>query len=135
MPRLLAADRMTRPLRRELETAGHEVDGWAMGWNRGLRPGLVERMMERTALLAERHGPVTVIGWSLGGLYAREIAKRLPHAVEQVITLGSPFSGDLRPNRAWRLYARVAGHSIDPPPRPAERRVGQKGVSPVGSRW
>src|SRR3546814_8355476 len=75
-----------------------------------LRPGLVERMMERTALLAERHGPVTVIGWSLGGLYAREIAKRLPQAVEQVITLGSPFSGDLRANRAWRLYERVAGH-------------------------
>src|SRR3546814_11936162 len=72
--------------------------------------------MERTALLAERHGPVTVIGWSLRGLYAREIAKRLPQAVAQVITLGSPFSGDLRANRAWRLYERVAGHRIDTPP-------------------
>src|SRR3546814_2937618 len=68
IPGLLAADWMTRPLRRALESAGHEVHGWALGWNRGLRPGLVERMMERTALLAERHGPVTVIGWSIGGL-------------------------------------------------------------------
>src|SRR3546814_13197251 len=114
---------MTRPLRRALESAGHEVHGWALGWNRGLRPGLVERMMERTALLAERNGPVTVIGWSLGGLYAREIAKRLPPAVEQVITLGSPFSGALRPNRAWRLYDRAAGHRTASPPNVLPRRA------------
>src|SRR3546814_4364085 len=79
IPGLLAADWMTRPLRRALESAGHEVHGWALGWNRGLRPGLVERMMERTALLADRHGPATVLGWSLGGLYAREIARSEEH--------------------------------------------------------
>ena len=133
IPGLLAADWMTRPLRRALESAGHEVHGWALGWNRGLRPGLVERMMERTALLAERHGPVTVIGWSLGGLYAREIAKRLPQAVEQVITLGSPFSGDLRANRAWRLYERVAGHRIDTPP--IEVRLHEKPPQRTVALW
>src|SRR3546814_16081743 len=90
-------------------------------------------MMERTALLAARHGPVTVIGWSLGGLYAREIAKRLPQAVEQVITLGSPFSGDLRANRAWRLYERVAGHRIDTPP--IEVRLHEKPPQRTVALW
>jgi pimeloyl-ACP methyl ester carboxylesterase len=116
IPGLLAADWMTGPLRRALEAAGYDVHGWALGWNLGLRDGLIDRMLERTGTLAERGGPVALVGWSLGGLYAREIAKRMPDAVDRVVTLGSPFSGDIRANRAWRLYERVAGHSIDTPP-------------------
>jgi pimeloyl-ACP methyl ester carboxylesterase len=56
------------------------------------------------------------VGWSLGGLYAREVAKLRPDLVERVVTLGSPFSGDPRANNAWRLYELVSGHAVDNPP-------------------
>src|SRR3546814_17355464 len=60
-----------------------------------------------------RNGPIIIVGWSLGGLYAREIAKRRPHDVARVVTPGSPFSGDIRANRAWRLYEWIAGTKVD----------------------
>ncbi|MGB7407030.1 MAG: alpha/beta fold hydrolase, partial [Pontixanthobacter sp.] len=65
----------------------------------------------------ERYGrKVVLIGWSLGGLFARELAKRQPDAVVKVITMGSPFSGNPRANNAWRVYQFVAGHPVDQPP-------------------
>ena len=55
--------------------------------------------------LAERHGqPVSLIGWSLGGIYARELAKELPDAARCVITLGTPFTGHPKATNAWRIY-------------------------------
>jgi pimeloyl-ACP methyl ester carboxylesterase len=60
--------------------------------------------------------PVVLLGWSLGGLYARELARRHPYMVAKVITMGSPFSGSPRANNAWRLYQFVTGHSVDQPP-------------------
>lgn len=117
IPGFLASDWMTALLRRALEARGHAAHGWMLGRNLGLRPGLVERLEARFAALRKSAGrPIVVVGWSLGGLYARELAKRRPHDVACVITLGSPFSGDIRANRAWRLYERVAGHPVDRPP-------------------
>ena len=60
--------------------------------------------------------PVILVGWSLGGVFAREVAKLRPDLVAKVITMGSPFSGDPRSNNAWRLYEWVAGHPVDDPP-------------------
>ena len=70
-----------------------------------------------------------MIGWSLGGVYARELARRTPNYVRSVITLGSPFSGDPHANNAWRLYERVSQRKVEdwpdrdrmktPPPVPA----------------
>ena len=57
-----------------------------------------------------------LVGWSLGGIYAREVAKLRPELAAKVITLGSPFSGDPRANNVWRLYEWVAGHPVDDPP-------------------
>ena len=57
-----------------------------------------------------------MLGWSLGGLYARELAKRQPQAVAKVITMGSPFSGSPRANNVWRAYQFITGHSVDAPP-------------------
>ena len=66
---------------------------------------------------ALRHAqPVTLIGWSLGGLFAREVAKHRPDLVRLVITLGSPFSGDPRANNAWRIYEWLNDHSVESPP-------------------
>src|SRR3546814_6254652 len=90
---------MTGPLRRALAAAGYDGHGWGLGRNRGLRPGVLDRLDAKVADLA-RNGPIIIVGWSLGGLYAREIAKRRPHDVARVVTLGSPFSGDIRANRA-----------------------------------
>jgi pimeloyl-ACP methyl ester carboxylesterase len=59
---------------------------------------------------------VILVGWSLGGVFARELAKVRPYLVEKVITMGSPFSGDPRSNNVWRLYEWIAGHPVDQPP-------------------
>src|SRR3546814_5166377 len=57
-----------------------------------------------------------LVGWSLGGIYAREYAKHYPDRVARVVTLGSPFSGSRRANRAWRLYHLIARHPVENPP-------------------
>ena len=57
-----------------------------------------------------------LVGWSLGGVFAREVAKVRPELVAKVVTMGSPFSGDPRSNNVWRLYEWIAGHPVDKPP-------------------
>lgn len=100
-----------------LEAAGHTVHEWGLGFNLGPTPENFAYLIARVDRLSRQHGaPISLIGWSLGGLFAREIAKRLPGTVARVITLGSPFSGDLRANNAWRAYQFVTGHSVDAPP-------------------
>ncbi len=70
------------------------------------------------------HGrAVSLVGWSLGGLYARELAKQSPEAVRLVITLGSPFTGHPRDTNAWRLYERTSGHRIGAQEIPGSLRV------------
>ncbi|MBS0502301.1 MAG: alpha/beta fold hydrolase, partial [Proteobacteria bacterium] len=64
-----------------------------------------------------RGKPVAMVGWSLGGLIAREYAKRAPDLVDKVVTLGSPISGNPRQNNnVWRIYELVARHPVDAPP-------------------
>ena len=119
LPGFLAADRSTGLLQSVLNQAGYSTAGWGLGRNRGISATLLNAMLDKVETLSRRHDrPVALIGWSLGGLYAREIARMLPDHVDRVVTLGSPFSGDLRHNRAWRLYEYVSGHSVDAPPVP-----------------
>ena len=104
----------TAPLRAFLRNRGYEAYGWNLGRNIGLRPGLTNRKLKRLREIRERHGrKVSLIGWSLGGIFAREVAKATPDDVRQVITLGSPFKGHPKATRAWRLYEFLAGHSVD----------------------
>ena len=78
---------------------------------------LIERLADRVRARAAQSGSrVILIGWSLGGIYAREVAKLAPEATRLVMTLGSPFSGDPRANNAWRLYELVNDHAVDTPP-------------------
>ncbi|WFL76455.1 alpha/beta hydrolase [Altererythrobacter arenosus] len=110
-----------RYLARQLETAGHTAKRWGMGFNLGVRPDTMDRLERRLLDLRRRSGrPVVLLGWSLGGIFARELAKRHPAAVGKVITMGSPFSGDPRANNVWRIYQFIAGHSVDAPPIEAE---------------
>ncbi|HEX8642388.1 MAG TPA: alpha/beta fold hydrolase [Allosphingosinicella sp.] len=115
IPGFLASDRATLGLQRSFARAGYRVTGWGLGFNTGFQEGTLDRIIAR----AERFGggaKVVLVGWSLGGVYAREVAKLRPDLVAKVVTLGSPFSGDRRSNNAWRLYELVAGHPVDQPP-------------------
>jgi pimeloyl-ACP methyl ester carboxylesterase len=115
LPGFLATDRTTLGLQRALAGAGFRVWGWGLGMNRGVRPDTLERIAQRL----EEFGagaPVVLVGWSLGGIYAREVAKVRPDLVARVVTLGTPFSGDRRSNNVWRFYELIARHPVDDPP-------------------
>lgn len=106
-----------RYLARQLETAGHRTKRWGLGFNWGPDEERFALLEERLVELHARRGQrVVLIGWSLGGLFARELAKRQPGSVAKVITMGSPFSGSPRANNAWRAYQFITGHSVDAPP-------------------
>lgn len=106
-----------KPLGRALEAAGHRVSDWGLGFNFGPSEDRFERLCERVVTMAKKEGePLVLVGWSLGGIFAREVAKAHPEAVRLVVTMGTPFSGDRRANNAWRAYQLIAGHSVDEPP-------------------
>jgi pimeloyl-ACP methyl ester carboxylesterase len=115
IPGFVAHDRTTLALRRALAAKGWRVHGWEMGVNWGARADTVERLKQRLDEIAQ-DGKVLVVGWSLGGLFARELARAFPERIRAVVTLGSPFSGDPKQNNVWRIYERVAGHKVDDPP-------------------
>jgi pimeloyl-ACP methyl ester carboxylesterase len=115
-PGLIAGDLTTAPLRHFLKGRGYAAYPWEMGRNLGPRGGLLERCLERLKALRREHGrKVSLVGWSLGGVYARELAKAAPRDVRQVITLGTPFTGHPKATNAWRLYEWVTGHRIGTP--------------------
>jgi pimeloyl-ACP methyl ester carboxylesterase len=106
-----------RRMQAALQAAGHEADDWGLGFNLGPTEANFIFLMRRVGAMARAHKqPVALVGWSLGGLFAREIAHRQPDSVGRVITLGTPFSGDRRANNAWRAYQLITGHPVDEPP-------------------
>ncbi|SMQ73504.1 hypothetical protein SAMN06297468_2215 [Altererythrobacter xiamenensis] len=106
-----------RYLARQLERAGHRAKRWGLGMNLGPQEDTLDRLESRLLELRRRSGkPVVLLGWSLGGIFARELAKRQPDVVGKVITMGSPFSGSPRANNVWRIYQFVTGHRVDAPP-------------------
>lgn len=114
LPGFMASDRSTGPMRTYLKQQGYAAHGWQQGPNHGPRPGVEAGMMARLAELAGRYGrKVSVVGWSLGGVYARELARRQPELVRQVITLGSPFANEPKASNAWRLYETMSGRRVD----------------------
>ncbi len=117
LPGFCANDVAMSQMRRNLRASGFVAQGWGLGTNTGARADTLERMHARIAAIASEHGrPVHLVGWSLGGVMAREYAKAQPDAVASVITMGTPFSGSRKANHAWRLYRIVAGHSVENPP-------------------
>jgi pimeloyl-ACP methyl ester carboxylesterase len=106
-----------RYMARQLEAAGHTVKRWGLGFNFGAASDTIDRIEERLLAVHARYGrPVHLVGWSLGGVFAREVAKRQPDKVAKVVTMGSPFSGHPRANNGWRAYHLVAGHRVEEPP-------------------
>jgi pimeloyl-ACP methyl ester carboxylesterase len=108
LPGLLASDMSTAPLRRFLSWLGYRVCGWDLGRNLGPTDAVLDGLPQVLAdLVAGAGRPASVVGWSLGGIYARELAREHPALVRHVITLGSPFGrSDLRRSRADGAYDR-----------------------------
>jgi pimeloyl-ACP methyl ester carboxylesterase len=120
LPGFLATDFSTRPLRSFLRELGYWSHRWHLGRNLGPQGDLEARLVARLDELFAQHGrPVSLIGWSLGGLYARQLANRAPDRVRSVVTLGSPFAHDMKANNSWRLYEFLTDERIDdiPPER------------------
>jgi pimeloyl-ACP methyl ester carboxylesterase len=132
LPGLMASDQTTSRLRRSLGSAGFQAHGWGLGRNMGIKADIFGRLDERIAAI-NSDNPLTLVGWSLGGLIAREYAKHAPDRIAKVVTLGSPFSGDLRANNAWRVYEFVAGHKVDSPP--IDAVLGEKPPVPTCAIW
>jgi pimeloyl-ACP methyl ester carboxylesterase len=119
LPGFLAGDVSMAQMRQTLNAAGFRAKRWKQGPNMGAKADTLERIDEAVRRAAHREGrPVHIVGWSLGGLFAREYAKHHPEHVASVITMGTPFSGSRRANHAWRLYQLVARHDVDAPPVP-----------------
>jgi pimeloyl-ACP methyl ester carboxylesterase len=117
LPGFMADSQSTAMLRRWLDRQGYNAIPWGFGRNLGPRGMLMERMSVTVAEIAREHKqPVSLIGQSLGGVFAREIAKVIPDQVRQVITLGAPFrqtnTNGTSP-AVMRLYEMVAGQQAD----------------------
>lgn len=101
LPAYSVSDRGTWPLRRVLERLDYPTYGWELGANRGATPEMVEALGRRFEAIHDRHmEPVSLVGWSLGGVFARAIARRRPDKVRRVITLGSPYRA-IEAERGW----------------------------------
>ncbi len=112
-PGLSASDGSTLPMRGFLENIDHDVSGWNQGFNFGPRAGVLQAAKQQVIDTCQVTGrKVSLIGWSLGGIYARELAKELPDCVRSVITMGTPFSGTHHSTNAWRLYELTSGRDI-----------------------
>jgi pimeloyl-ACP methyl ester carboxylesterase len=115
LPGFLASDRSMRTVRTYLRDWDYNAHRWELGRNLGLSHTKdIEKMLDdRLQQIYEvSGGKVSLIGWSLGGMFARELARRNPEQVRSVITLGSPI-GDPRSTNAWRLFEVVSGINID----------------------
>ncbi|MEQ6248048.1 hypothetical protein ABMC89_04070 [Sulfitobacter sp. HNIBRBA3233] len=112
LPGLTTSDRSTTSLRSFLKTKGYPAYGWKLGMNFGPRPGVEQGLIDLVHKLSDKHGrTVSIVGWSLGGIYARQLGKMMPDSIRQVISLGSPFGGHPRATNAWRVYEIASGQS------------------------
>lgn len=118
LPGFMTSDSSTGVLRRFLRALGYDAHTWNLGRNLGPKAIgaqgelLVARLREIHEATGER---VSLVGWSLGGVMARLLARLAPDAVRQVITLGSPFAGSPRSSNVWKLYELMSGTRIDDP--------------------
>lgn len=127
MPGLGAGDASTVPLRSYIQALGYDARGWGLGRNDGNVPALVAQMTVSVRRIVERSGrKVPLVGWSLGGVVSREIARDHPDLVEQVITMGTPVVGGPKYTRVGDIYRR-RGVDIDA----MAARVAQRDERPI----
>lgn len=106
LPGFMAGDTSTIPLRTFLKSKGYAVSAWDMGRNLGPTPEVMDRMPRLLREVFNEHGrKASLVGWSMGGVYARWLARIQPDRVRQVVTLGSPVRSEVRDSsNASSLY-------------------------------
>ena len=105
VPGFGAGDLATLPLRSALRRLGYATYGWDLGTNLGMRPSVKNALTQRLQKLGSEHqSPVSLIGWSLGGVFVREMARHQPQLVRRVFTLGSPINGRPDANNMQTLF-------------------------------
>jgi hypothetical protein len=111
IPGFLAGPFSTQLLRNVLRRLDYRVYDWGLGYNVGYRTSMRETLPARLHHIGKRADgrTVSIIGWSAGGIYARELARAFPDDVRSVITLGSPFRGNHRASTAWNVWRLVNG--------------------------
>ncbi len=115
LPGFMATDASTRPMRSLLDRLGYETAGWDLGRNVKVDNERVEAMARCVEELYERTGgKISIVGWSLGGVFARELAKMVPDMVRMVISLGSPISDDRNHSNARILFEYLNGKEPEP---------------------
>jgi len=115
LPGFMASDTSTAPLRSLLTSLGYDTVGWNLGRNVRVDSARVAAMMACVDTLHERTGgKISIVGWSLGGVFARELAKLSPEKVRMVISLGSPISDDRGHTNARRLFEFLNGNEPEP---------------------
>lgn len=110
IPGFLASDLSSYPIRRFIREQGYSPYPWGMGRNYGDIRQLSQLVLQIEQLYAKHKTPVSLIGWSLGGVYARQLAKERPEMVRQVISLAAPFAGIYQPNNASWLFRLFNDH-------------------------
>lgn len=116
LPGFVTTDASTWMLRRFLTHLGYDVHAWKLGRNVGpkcigARGEILERRLEE--IREETGRTASLVGWSLGGIMARELARAEPGSVRQVITLGSPFTGNPHATNVSQLYEQISGEKVD----------------------
>lgn len=125
LPGFVTTDRSTAVLRRFLTRLGYDAYAWELGRNLGPRAigwegeKLIARLEEIHANTGKK---VSLVGWSLGGILARQLSRRRPDLVRQVISLGSPFAGDPRATNVWKAYEFLTGQRLKDPDTQAQLR-------------
>jgi pimeloyl-ACP methyl ester carboxylesterase len=121
LPGFMSTDHTTLPLRWFLSQAGYRVYPWGLGINLGFSTeydydieALVEHRLKEV-FIESGDRTITLIGWSLGGVYAKVLARRYPRLIRDVITLGSPISGNTAEVSVWRIYEWVSGMQFADP--------------------
>ena len=129
LPGFLASDLSMAPMRRYLKELGYDAHAWNNGRNIGGVLRMRSALRDRLAAVHTATGrKVSIIGWSLGGVYARDLALQAPDMVRSVVTLGSPFANDIRATNATRLYEALSGEAVEDN---AELRTAIAGDLPV----
>lgn len=109
LPGFMSSEVSTNSLREYIANQGYDVYDWGMGRNLG-KLEFLDPLMARVEEIYYKTGqPISLIGWSLGGVYARQIAKERPKMIRQLITMGSPFSGLAEPNNVSWIYSALNG--------------------------
>lgn len=118
IPGFSFSDRSTVLIRWYLRGCGYNTTEWGLGTNFGRKTiGLHnEHAVEAVARAVEQAGrPIILIGWSMGGIVARMVARERPDLVRKVICIASPFTGNPYANRIWPWYEKLSGHRLDDP--------------------